>query len=127
MLISLFKRIRISFENIDFQVAPGSILGITGPTGSGKSALTQLIPRFYDVADGKVIVDGHDVRKWPLQQLRQKSLWCLKPPCCLRGRFGKTCNGAKEATDEDCWRALEIAQSRDFVEALPQQLDTPDF
>ncbi len=77
------KEYGLALKNIDFQVAPGSILGITGPTGSGKSALTQLIPRFYDVADGKVIVD-------------KKSPWCLKPPCCLRERFEKTCNGAKK-------------------------------
>lgn len=122
------KEYGLALKNIDFQVAPGSILGITGPTGSGKSALTQLIPRFYDVADGKVIVDGHDVRKWPLQQLRQKIAMVPQTAVLFTGTIRENLQwGKKEATDEDCWRALEIAQSRDFVEALPQQLDTPIF
>ena len=122
------KEYGLALKNIDFQVAPGSILGITGPTGSGKSALTQLIPRFYDVADGKVIVDGHDVRKWPLQQLRQKIAMVPQTAVLFTGTIRENLQwGKKDATDEECWRALEIAQSHDFVEALPQQLDTPIF
>ena len=90
--------------------------------------MTQLIPRFYDVADGKVIVDGHDVRKWPLQQLRQKIAMVPQTAVLFTGTIRENLQwGKKDATDEECWRALEIAQSRDFVEALPQQLDTPIF
>lgn len=118
----------LALKNIDFEIAPGTTLGITGPTGSGKSTLTQLIPRFYDTAAGKVIVDGQDVRKWPLKQLRQKIAMVPQTAVLFTGTIRENLQwGKKDATDEECWQALEIAQSRDFVEALPQKLDTPIF
>ena len=103
-------------------------MGITGPTGGGKSTLTQLIPRFYDTAAGKVIVDGQDVRKRPLKQLRQKLPWFLKRLFCSLVRFVKTYNGEKKRCDRRGMLAsIRDRQSRDFVEALPQKLDTPIF
>lgn len=118
----------LALENIDLSIQPGTVLGITGPTGSGKSALTQLIPRFYDVASGKVIVDGQDVRKWPLKQLRSKISLVPQTAILFRGTIRENLQWGKiDASDEECWQALEIAQSRDFVEALPKGLDTTIF
>lgn len=118
----------LALSDIDFQVPAGTVLGITGPTGSGKSALTQLIPRFYDVTSGSVIIDGHDVRKWSLQQLRQKIAMVPQTAVLFTGTIRENLRwGKQDATDEECWQALEIAQSRDFVEALPKGLDTPIF
>jgi ATP-binding cassette subfamily B multidrug efflux pump len=118
----------LALKDIDFSVTPGTTLGITGPTGSGKSILTQLIPRFYDVAGGKIFVDGQDVRKWPLHHLRQKIAMVPQTAVLFTGTIRENLQwGKSDATDEECWQALEIAQSRDFVEALPQQLDTPIF
>ncbi|MFL4210312.1 ATP-binding cassette domain-containing protein, partial [Pseudomonas aeruginosa] len=62
----------LSLQNITFQLKRNTVLGIIGPTGSGKTTLTQLIPRFYDVSSGTVIMDGMDVRSWQLDHLRQQ-------------------------------------------------------
>ena len=133
----------IQFENVDFRFAPefglaledinfsipsNATIGITGATGSGKTALTQLIPRFYDVDQGKVKVEGIDVREWELNTLRKKVAMVPQTAVLFTGTIRENLRwGKKDATDEECWEALEIAQSRDFVEALPEGLDTPIF
>jgi ATP-binding cassette subfamily B protein len=133
----------IAFENVDFRFAPefglaledinfsipsNATIGITGATGSGKTALTQLIPRFYDVDQGKVKVEGIDVREWELNTLRKKVAMVPQTAVLFTGTIRENLRwGKKDATDEECWEALEIAQSRDFVEALPEGLDTPIF
>lgn len=118
----------LALKHISFKVKPGTTLGITGPTGSGKSALTQLIPRFYDVAAGNVSVDGIDVRRWDLYALRSKIEMVPQTAVLFSGTIRENLLWGKgTATDDECWQALEIAQCRNFVEALPQQLDTPIF
>ncbi len=133
----------IEFENVDFRFAPEfglaledinfsipskATIGITGATGSGKTALTQLIPRFYDVDQGKVKVEGIDVREWELNTLRKKVAMVPQTAVLFTGTIRENLRwGKKDATEEECWEALEIAQSRDFVEALPEGLDTPIF
>lgn len=133
----------IAFENVDFRFAPefglaledinfsipsNATIGITGATGSGKTALTQLIPRFYDVDQGSVKVEGIDVREWELNTLRKKVAMVPQTAVLFTGTIRENLRwGKKDATDEECWEALEIAQSRDFVEALPEGLDTPIF
>lgn len=133
----------IEFENVDFRFAPefglaledinfsipsNATIGITGATGSGKTALTQLIPRFYDVDHGHVKVEGIDVREWELNTLRKKVAMVPQTAVLFTGTIRENLRwGKKDATDEECWEALEIAQSRDFVEALPEGLDTPIF
>lgn len=115
-------------KDIDFKVAPGTTLGIIGPTGSGKSALSQLIPRFYDVAAGSVIVDGVDVRKWPLEKLRAEITMVPQTAVLFTGTIKENLQwGKKDATDAECWAALSLAQAKDFVAALPQGLETPIF
>lgn len=115
-------------QDLTFTVSAGSTVGIIGPTGSGKSALTQLIPRFYDVANGAVAVDGLDVRKWSLSHLRQQIAMVPQTAVLFSGTIRENLQwGKADASDEDCWQALQLAQAADFVKALPQGLDTPIF
>ena len=116
----------LALENINFTIPKGSILGITGPTGSGKSTLTQLIPRFYDVSAGNLFINGVNVRDWPLFTLRQQVASVPQTAVLFTGTIRENLQwGKPNATDEDCWEALAIAQCKEFVEQLDQGLDTP--
>ena len=116
----------LALENINFTIPKGSILGITGPTGSGKSTLTQLIPRFYDVSAGNLFINGINVRDWPLFTLRQQVASVPQTAVLFTGTIRENLQwGKPNATDEDCWEALAIAQWKEFVEQLDQGLDTP--
>lgn len=118
----------LALKNISLQIPKGSMLGITGATGSGKSTLTQLIPRFYDTSEGNVIVDGSDVRQWPLDQLRRKIAMVPQTPVLFSGTIRENLQwGKADADDTDCWEALDIAQCREFVEQLEQGLETPIY
>ena len=104
---------------------PGETLGVIGGTGSGKSTFVSLIPRFYDVTSGSVRVFGRDVREYPLSQLRRLVGMVPQKAAVVSGTIGENLRWADpSATDEDLWAALETAQARPFVEALPQKLDT---
>ena len=112
-------------KEISFAVPAGSTVGITGPTGSGKSTLTQLLPRFYDVTSGKVLIDHVNVTDWPLDNLRNQIAFVPQKSMLLRGTIRENLQwGNTEASDDDCWEALTIAQGAEFVRQLPQQLDT---
>lgn len=112
-------------KDISFAIPAGSTVGITGPTGSGKSTLTQLLPRFYDVTSGKVLIDHVNVTDWPLDNLRNQIAFVPQKSMLLRGTIRENLQwGNAEATDDDCWEALTIAQGAEFVRQLPQQLDT---
>ncbi len=112
-------------KEISFAVPAGSTVGITGPTGSGKSTLTQLLPRFYDVTSGKVLIDHVNVTDWPLDNLRNQIAFVPQKSILLRGTIRENLQwGNTEASDDDCWEALTIAQGAEFVRQLPQQLDT---
>ena len=112
-------------KEISFSVPAGSTVGITGPTGSGKSTLTQLLPRFYDVTSGKVLIDHVNVTDWPLDNLRKQIAFVPQKSMLLRGTIRENLQwGNTEASDDDCWEALTIAQGAEFVRQLPQQLDT---
>jgi len=113
-------------RGISFRAAPGETTAIVGSTGSGKSTLINLIPRFYDATAGSVLVDGVDVR-----QLAREDLWSrvglIPQKAFLFGGTvaGNLRYGDQTATDDELWRALEIAQGRDFVEELDGRLDAP--
>lgn len=112
-------------KEISFAIPAGSTVGITGPTGSGKSTLTQLLPRFYDVTSGNVLIDHVNVTDWPLDNLRNQIAFVPQKSVLLRGTIRENLQwGNAEATDDDCWEALTIAQGAEFVRQLPQQLDT---
>jgi len=112
-------------ENISFTAKPGQITAIVGSTGSGKTTLLNLITRLIDASSGSILIDGTDVREQSLEKLWQKI--GLVPQRAFL--FGTTVAenlryGDANATDEQLWHALEIAQAKDFVSELPDQLET---
>jgi ATP-binding cassette subfamily B multidrug efflux pump len=113
-------------RDVSFRVTRGQTTAIIGSTGSGKSTLVSLIPRLFDVTGGTVLVDGVDVR-----ELEPDTLWnrigiVPQKPYLFTGTVASNLRyGNPEATDEELWRCLEIAQGRDFVEAMPEQLEAP--
>lgn len=111
-------------ENISFTVKPGETTAFIGSTGSGKSSLIQLIPRFYDVTKGRILVDGVDVREYKLSALRQKIGYIPQKALLFTGtisdnmRYGKW-NANKKEVDE----ASDISQSKDFILKKPNKFD----
>ncbi|MDE7281645.1 MAG: ABC transporter ATP-binding protein/permease [Ruminiclostridium sp.] len=115
-----------SLENISFTAFEGETVGIIGGTGSGKTTLVNLIPRFYDVSEGEVLVDGVDVKKYPFGQLRGKIGIVPQRASLFKGTVRSNLLwGNKSATDEEMWQALETARAAEFVKKLPQGLDAP--
>lgn len=113
-----------SLKNIDFKVKRGETIGIIGGTGSGKSTLVNLIPRFYDVSQGSIMVDGHDVREYPLSQLRDKVGVVMQKAVLFKGTIAENLRwGKADATEEEMWKALEVAQALDVVKGKEGQLD----
>ncbi len=114
-----------SLENISFDAMTGQTIGIIGGTGSGKSSIINLIPRFYDANRGEVLVDGVDVKKYKLSQLRSKIGIVPQSAVLFSGTIRDNIRwGKKDATDEEIWEALEISMSADFVREKPDGLDT---
>lgn len=115
-----------SLSGLSFSVKPGETVGVIGGTGSGKSSLVNLIPRFYDATQGDVLVDGHNVRDYPLASLREKVGVVPQKAVLFTGTIRDNLKwGKPDATDEELWQALETAQARDFVEEKPGGLDEP--
>ena len=125
---------RVSFDytegdsvlrDVDFAVAPGECIAIVGETGSGKSALLSLIPRFYDPSAGRVLIDGHDVRTLDLQELRRhvgtvfQESFLFSDTVAANLAFGRP-----EATPDELVAAARAACAHDFITALPQGYDT---
>ena len=103
---------------------PGETIGVIGGTGAGKSALVNLIPRFYDATAGSVRIDGVDVRDYPIADLRARVGMVPQQAVLFRGTIRENMRwGNPEAADEDIWRALAIAQAKDFVEEREGGLD----
>lgn len=114
-----------ALEDISFKAFAGQTIGIIGGTGSGKSSLINLIPRFYDACRGKVLIDGIDVRDYPLEQLRSKIGIVLQTATLFTGSIKENIRwGKKDATEEEIWQALDIAVSKEFVSEKPEGLDT---
>ena len=111
-------------EHISFTAKPGQVIGIIGGTGSGKSSLVHLIPRYYDVTNGQVLVDGVDVKEYAYETLRCKVSVCLQKSVLFRGTIRENMQwGRKNATDEEILEALTIAQAKDFVMEKKEGLD----
>lgn len=106
-------------SNISFVSKPGQTTAIIGGTGSGKSTLIKLIPRFYDVTQGQVLVDGVDVRNYPQAELRKKIGFVPQKASLVSGTIADNLRfGSKEATKEEMNKALSIAQAEEFVTTL---------
>lgn len=114
-----------ALSNISFSARPGQVTAIIGGTGSGKSTLISLIPRFYDIASGKVLVDGVDVREMAQEHLREKIGFVPQKAVLFSGtindniRFGK-----EDATDEEIRHAAEVAQASEFISGMKDGYDS---
>lgn len=113
-------------SDIDFKVEPGKTTAIIGSTGCGKSTLVNLIPRFYDVTGGQITLDGKDIRRISMEELREEIGFVPQKGVLFSGtiasnlRFGKA-----DATDEDIKEAAEIAQAAEFIETKKEKYDSP--
>jgi ATP-binding cassette subfamily B protein len=113
-------------RGISFTANPGETTAIVGSTGSGKSTLINLLPRFYDVTGGHVLVDGVDVREMDRADLWSRIGLIPQRAFLFGGTVASNLRvGDESASDEDLWRALDIAQGREFVEEMPERLDAP--
>ena len=113
-------------SRISFTARPGETTAIVGSTGSGKSTLINLLPRFYDATGGTVLVDGVDVRDMDRADLWKRIGMIPQRAFLFGGTVASNLRwGDDNATDEALWRALEIAQGRDFVTEMPDQLEAP--
>lgn len=115
-----------SLSHITFSAGPGRTIGIIGGTGSGKSSLVNLIPRFYDCTGGGIRIGGTPIADWPLESLRAQIGVVPQRAQLFTGTIRENLQwGGADATDEELWQALEAAQARDFVEQKPGGLDAP--
>ena len=113
-------------RHVSFQARPGETTAIVGSTGSGKSTLINLLPRFYDVTGGVVRIDGVDVRDLDRQELWRRVGMIPQKAFLFAGTVASNLRyGDEDATDDDLWRALDIAQGRAFVTEMPDQLAAP--
>lgn len=127
-----FKNVSFSYNetakevlsNITFKAMPGQTIGIIGGTGSGKSSLVNLIPRFYDVQNGSVEVDGGNVKTLNPVSIRKHIGMVPQKAQLFKGTLRENMRwGRKNATDEEIYQALEIAQAKEFVDSKDQGLD----
>jgi ATP-binding cassette subfamily B protein len=115
-------------ENISFKANKGETVAFIGSTGSGKSTLINLIPRFYDATDGEVYVDGVDVREYTLKNLHNIVGYVSQKAFMFTGsvkdniRFGD--NGKREASEKEIYEALDVAQATDFVNKMDKKIDS---
>ncbi len=112
-------------DGIDLDIAAGRAVALIGPTGSGKTSLAQLIPRFYDATAGRVAIDGADVRGVRLDELRREIGVVSQDPFLFSTTVRENiAYGRPEATDEEVRRAARMAQAEEFIDALPEGFDT---
>jgi len=112
-------------HNISFTVEPGKFVAIVGGTGTGKSSLVNLIPRFYDVTGGAVLVDDMDVRDYPLEELRSRIGMVLQSNVLFTGTIRENLMwGRDDATEEEMIQAARDAQAYDFIMSFPEGFDT---
>ena len=112
-------------HNISFKAKPGETIAFIGSTGSGKSTLVQLIPRFYDVTLGKILVDGVDVREYNLKALRQKIGFIPQKALLFTGTIAENLRyGKEEASQEELSQAAEVAQAKDSIESREERFET---
>ncbi|MCL2142342.1 MAG: ABC transporter ATP-binding protein/permease, partial [Methanimicrococcus sp.] len=112
--------------NLSFQVPCGETVAIIGGTGSGKTSMVNLIPRFYDVSAGSVFVNGKDVRSYSQADLRHKIGFVPQTAILFSGTVAENIRyGKEDATDDEIWQALEIAQAADFVKQMDFGLNSP--
>ena len=126
-----FKNVNFSYSNmknavtdLSFVANPGDIIGVIGGTGSGKSSITNLIPRFYDVTSGEILINDQNIKKYNVEDLRNIIGLVPQNPTLFAGTIrSNMCWRKPDATDEEIIKALKIAQAFDFVNEYPDFLD----
>lgn len=113
-------------RNVSFKASPGETVAFIGSTGSGKSTLIQLIPRFYDVSEGEILIDGVNVKEYKLSALRNNIGYIPQKALLFTGTIADNLRyGKEDATLEEMERAIDIAQATEFVSQKPQGYDEP--
>jgi ABC-type multidrug transport system, ATPase and permease components len=112
-------------REINLRVKPGEAIALVGPTGAGKTTLVSLIPRFYDVTGGRVMIDGIDVRELSLAELRAQIAVVSQEPFLFNGTIrDNLLFGRPDATEEELWEAVRLANAEEFIRKAPAGLDT---
>ncbi|MEK4495448.1 ABC transporter ATP-binding protein [Ureibacillus sp. FSL W8-0352] len=112
-------------QNISFQANPGEMIALVGPTGSGKTTIVQLLSRFYDVSSGEILIDGEEIRSYPMEHLRDSIGVVLQDTYLFSGTVRENIRyGKLDATDEEVERAAKIAYADSFIKYLPNQYET---
>ena len=120
-----YRNSRPALHNLSFEARPNQVIALIGPTGSGKTSLINLIPRFYDVTSGRVLVDGHDVRGVDLKALRSQIGIVLQTSLLFSTTIGENIAfGRVGAAEADILAAARAARAHDFIQALPEGYDT---
>lgn len=115
----------LALENIDFSAKSGDVVAIIGGTGSGKTTLVNLLPRLYDIESSEIILNGKNISQVSQENLRDNIGFVPQKAVLFSGTIRENMQyGKADATDEEIWRALEIAQAKDFVETLEEGLDS---
>lgn len=116
---------KLALTDANLRIESGEVIGVIGGTGSGKSTLVQLIPRLYDVIEGRVIVGGHDVRDYDLEALRDQVSMVLQNNVLFSGTINDNLRwGNEEASDEEIQRVATIAQADPFIQEFPDKYET---
>lgn len=111
-------------SDVSFSVKKGETIAFIGSTGSGKSTLVSLVPRFYDVSEGKICINGEDIRHYDLQTLRSKIGYVAQKAVLFRGSIAENIRfGKRDASEEEVRHAASIAQALDFIEEKPHQFE----
>lgn len=115
-----------SLSDISFTVKCGQTIGVIGGTGSGKSSLISLIPRFYDATAGEIYLKGRPIAEWSRESLRKQVAVVMQKAQLFAGTIRSNLLwGRADATDEQLWKALQIAQAEEFVQSKPEKLNEP--
>jgi subfamily B ATP-binding cassette protein MsbA len=112
-------------EDVTFSIAPGQFVGVVGMTGSGKSTIVSLIPRFYDPASGRILIDGSDIRDYTIQGIRRQIGFVLQDTVLFRGTLRENIvYGRPDATDDQVVEAARLANAHEFIERMPRGYDS---